>query len=89
MFKRLGFAKVSYDSLDRCLEEEYQKVFVSVKSSIQSRKPTEPIAVSFDKWTESDGNKFIGVHLYVSGKIVFLGMILFRGFCGSEEIVTH
>ena len=60
-FKQLNFSEVSKHSINRQLENEYQAMFQIVKSIIAGRDPSDVLCVSFDKWTTSDGVKFLGI----------------------------
>ena len=63
-------------------------MFQIVKSIIASRDPSNVLCVSFDKWTTTDGVKFLGIYLYIEKQEVCLGMIYYTGLCGTEELCT-
>ena len=61
IFKQLNFSKVSKHSIIRQLENEHQAMFQILQSIITGRDPSNVLRVSFDKWTTSDGVKFLGI----------------------------
>ena len=62
IFEQLSFSEVSKHSINRQLENEYQAMCQIVKSIIAGRDPSNVLCVSFDKWTTSDGVKFLGIY---------------------------
>ena len=85
-YRCLGFAKVSYHSVSEVLDEDYHYLISKIKDKIEARDKKQILVMSFDKWTSTTNQKFLGVYLYVSGEKICLGLIHFVGYCGAEEI---
>ena len=88
-FKRMNFDPVSTYSLNKSSDEEYHILHHKVRAFISSRDAKQPPVISFDKWTSVDQKRFIGVYLYVQSKAIALGIVPYKGFCGSEEIAVN
>ena len=86
-FKRMNFDKVTHASLNKTLEFNY-KVVQIIKDKVKNRNSKQLLGLSFDKWTSTDNNKFLGVYLYLNGENICLGTLYFTGICGAEEVIV-
>ena len=88
-YQKLNFAKVSYQSVNGTLEQQYHSIVAKIKSMVDSRDKQQLVSLSFDKWTSLDRKKYIGVYLHINQMNICLGLVEYHGFCGSEEIAAH
>ena len=88
-YKKLEFDPVTRYSLNKALDDNYQKLHYNISQFIAKRDKMQPMAISYDKWSSADGKKYIGVYLYVNDRNINLGLIPYQGFCGGEEIAKH
>lgn len=88
-YQQLGFDKVSYYSINRALNIQYQSAVNRVKDVLRKRNKMDLLCISFDKWTSADMKRFLGVYLYAANQSICLGMIPYRGFCGGEESLGY
>ena len=85
-YKRMGFANVTYSSVNEELNAQYESLMSKVKQMIRNRDNKAMVMISFDKWTSSDYKKYLGVYIYINRLPIMLGLLPYVGFCGAEEV---
>ena len=89
MLNALNFSKISYHTLNKAMDDKFSLITSQIESLLKNRATEQFRTIIFDKWSAQDGKKYIGGYVYVVEKSIWLGLIPYKHFSGSEEIAAH